>query len=62
MAVGPATFSVLLVVGIVLVLGVLLEGWGLRGRAQNRCPRCRTLNRNEAQFCSQCGSELRRQR
>lgn len=60
---GPATFVVLLLVGLLLVAGALL----LRApsRTANRavggvrnCPRCGQPGPPQARFCARCGLDL----
>jgi ribosomal protein L32 len=59
---GPATFVVLLVVGLLLVLGTLL----LRRRnhdqeepgGDNTCGKCGHYNVANAKFCARCGHDL----
>lgn len=40
----------------VLVVAVFVAG-SFR-KSPHRCPRCRELNREQAQFCAQCGTKL----
>ena len=58
---GPATFIVLLLVGISVVLGTLILGGGRRrraGKAGAVCPRCQHHNVSQARFCAKCGTTL----
>jgi len=61
---GPATFVVLLVVGVLLVLGALLLGGPSRSRKRrvipdhNTCSGCGHRNPDNARFCAKCGNDL----
>ena len=58
---GPATFTVLFIVGIMIVVGALiLRSGSHKTRAARRCPAadCRRPNDPKARFCAHCGAEL----
>ena len=61
---GPATFVVLLVAGVLLVLGALLLGGSNRKRKRrmindrNTCAGCGHHNPDNARFCAKCGDNL----
>jgi len=59
---GPATFVVLLVVGLLLVLGALLlrrsNDDQEKPRGDNRCAECGHSNPANARFCARCGYDL----
>jgi len=61
---GPATFVVLLVAGVLLVLGALLLGGSNRKRKRrmitdrNTCAGCGHRNTDNARFCAKCGNDL----
>lgn len=61
---GPATFVVLLVVGVLLVLGTLLLGSSNRKRKKlprdkHTCAMCGHRNSANASYCARCGHELK---
>lgn len=60
---GPATFVVLLIVGLLILLGALLLGRS-RGDPEephtgDGCPKCGHRNPTNARYCARCGHELR---
>ena len=63
---GPATFVVLLIVGVLLVLGAVLLGGSNRRRQRqmipdrNTCTGCGHRNPDNASFCAKCGNDLRK--
>lgn len=68
---GPATFVVMLIVGLMLVIGVIVLGAGARRRAHGRvgpatpvaaCPRCAHRNASRASYCAKCGNALKQHR
>ena len=71
MVVGPATYTVLAIIGVLILLGVYLlrSGRGRRGqpRATHQpadgqvCGRCQCKNPPGASYCARCGSELKSQ-
>ncbi len=61
MVTGPATFTVLLLVGICVVVGALILGGGKccgSGKPGATCPRCRHRNVSQARYCAKCGTTL----
>ena len=70
MVTGPATFVVLLIVGLLIVAGALILGSGgrkARGRRSRAAPgdahvcgQCGHANAPRAGFCARCGHELKR--
>ncbi len=66
--IGPATITVLLLAGVLLVVGAIVLGSSSRpGRpcaprraagAADRCPQCHGTNPGRAQFCAHCGTRL----
>ncbi|MCK4340689.1 MAG: hypothetical protein KAY37_03060 [Phycisphaerae bacterium] len=67
---GPATFVVLLLVGLLLVAGALIWRSGRRPahppppttppNEQLPCSQCGHVNPARAGFCARCGQELKR--
>ncbi|MFQ5805752.1 MAG: zinc-ribbon domain-containing protein [Phycisphaerae bacterium] len=59
---GPATFVVMLIAGLLLVLGALLLGGSSRKRkkacGEHTCEKCGHANRANARFCARCGHDL----
>lgn len=59
---GPATFVVLLVVGLLLVLGALLlrrtSHDQEKPHGHNACAKCGHSNPLNARFCARCGYDL----
>ncbi len=60
---GPATFVVMLAVGVLLVLGALLASFSKRRRTRlprdkYTCVSCGHRNVASAKYCAQCGSKL----
>lgn len=72
MVTGPATFVVMLIVGLLLVAGVIVLGAGAKrvSRGDSRsdvlgaptCPHCGHRNAPQATYCAQCGSKLTQQK
>ncbi len=60
---GPATFVVMGLVGVLVVIGVLVISSGGRGRPRGKsvCPEtgCGRKNDADAEFCARCGVKLR---
>jgi len=59
---GPATFVVLLIVGVAILLGALLLGRSgepeQEPEAGGGCPQCGQVNPPQARYCARCGQEL----
>ena len=59
---GPATFVVLLVVGLLILVGALLLGRSSadpqEARDDHSCQECGQVNPANAKFCARCGREL----
>ncbi len=59
MLAGPATFLVLLFVGLLIVVSSLLMRASLRSTtassAVRRCPHCQHDNERAARYCARCG-------
>jgi len=56
---APATFIVMLTVGVLLVLGAIILGSSNRRTRRRRiCAKCGAVNRHDAQFCAKCGNQL----
>ena len=58
---GPATFSILFIVGLMVILGVLIMNSGAkraRAAARRADAPCGHPNEPGAQFCSRCGEKL----
>lgn len=53
---GPATFTVLLAAGVLLLIGGLILA--RRGRTRTVCRACGRRNTAGAQFCGNCGARL----
>lgn len=62
MVTGPATFVVLLIIGLALVAGVLIlrtEQRGPGGGGSGReCPACGHRNPAAARYCGRCGAPV----
>lgn len=60
---GPATFVVMGLVGVLVVVGVLVIAAGGRARPRGKsvCPEtgCGRKNHPDAEFCARCGVKLR---
>ena len=61
----PATMTVLVIAGLLLILGVILVRSSRGDSPQTRstgegpcCPQCRHANDPEARFCARCGAAL----
>jgi hypothetical protein len=63
MTVGPATFTTMLIVGVLLIAGVLILRSG-RARAGGGkpvpvCQQCGHKNVPGATYCARCGADMR---
>ena len=67
MITGPATYVVMLLVGLLLVIGVIVLGAGTRRSSRGRrgafvaasaCPGCGHRNASRASYCARCGNKL----
>lgn len=55
----PATFTVMLLVGVLLIFGALIvRGATCRERRECPVPSCRHKNPASARFCARCGHKL----
>lgn len=60
---GPVTFVILLLCGLLLIAGVLAmrspdDTESTKPRPLRTCPQCGYLNPAQARFCAQCGKHL----